>query len=532
METNDSNSNHSPHTTDTPHQKKSMSPLKQILVGLSIVLFVGVIVYGLLMVLSQPNSLNKTTNNSNKSKEIPKLTIINQESKKAIYLKATGSDYSNIINFQIFEGLVRYEDQSKIVPALATSWTNPDELTWRFNLKKGVKFHTGRTMTADDVVYSFEQAKKNDFINELYMNSIESAKKISPTIVEIKTVEPDPVILNKLTFIHIIDSKSDIEAGIINGTGPYTLKKNTVPSDDKLELVAYDDYHQGRPLTRALTFLRSEEDEGFTDALLQKKANIAGEFNAKSSEKLDAKKFIKRNISDTTITFLLPNTIKPGPLQKVEVRQAIQYALDLPALIKANDVTATPYSQLIVEAIPGHNPAIKPVKRDIQKAKNLLIKAGYPNGFSLEIANAGGYKDMVTSELPKQLAEIGITVKNVSYQEFSEYLDSIANGEKEMSLLSYSSDTFDGADVLTLFTKQMKTYKSEKLDSLVQEASKTTDAKKRLKILQDASVLVSEDVPVIPLYNRIRAWYMDKDYQMKRDMPSTGMGVYFWKVHQ
>ncbi len=387
-------------------------------------------------------------------------------------------------------------------------------------------------MTADDVVYSYEQAKKNEFLNDLYLNTIESVKKISPQIVEIKTIQSDPVILNKLSFMHIIDSKGSSEPSPLNGTGPYTLKKGTIPSAKKIELVAFDDYHQGRPLTRSLTFIEAEEDKVLANALLEKKANIAGEFNAKSSDLLDKKRFIKREISDTAVTFLVPNTINPGPLQKLEVRQAIQYALDVPALIKANDISATPYSQLIAEAIPGYNPSIKLVDRDIQKAKDLLIKAGYGNGFEIEFPDVSEYYNMTKTEFPKQLNEIGIRIKNTPQTGFDEYIDNIINGKVELGILSYASDTFDGADILNATTSQLGTYKSDKLQALIDEASKTSDPKKRLEILQEANMFANKDLPVIPLFSRTKTWYMDKNYNIKRDMPVAGMGVYFWKVHQ
>lgn len=481
-------------------------------------------------IISSESHLLKKSQSS--KKEIPKLVIANQGKKNDIYPIRINSDYANVQNFQSFEGLVRYEDETKIVPALASSWSNPDELTWEFNLKKNVKFHTGRIMTADDVVYSYEIAKNIGFLGETHLNSISSITIKSPTIIEIKTKYPDPVLLNKLNFMLIVDKMSEGKrASPIYGTGPYTIKPNTTPSEKKIELVAFDKYHEGRPMTRELTFIQRETDDELAQVILDKKVNIAGEITGKKNKKLDKKNIVYRGVPDASVTILVLNTTKPGPLQKVEVRQAIRSAIDIPTLIKESNIPATPVSQLLVKLLPGHNPEINTPKRDLEKAKELLAKAGYPNGLTLELVDGGDTSNIYKSLLPKQLAEAGITIKHRSISDFSTYLDELFSGNIEIGALSYSSDTLDGADVFSATTLQLELYQSEKLENLISEASKTTDTKKRLSLLQDAGVYVNQEVPVIPLFNVSRGWYMDKDYKMKRDMPNSGMGVYFWKAH-
>jgi peptide/nickel transport system substrate-binding protein len=387
-------------------------------------------------------------------------------------------------------------------------------------------------MTADDVVYSYEIQKKNEDFSDLYLSTISSVKKIDAYTVEVKTTDPDLVLLNKLNFMTIIDRQSEgKKPSPIYGTGAYTLKPGTTPTESRLELKAFDDYHEGRPTTRELVFIRREEDEGLAQALLEKKSNISGEFINGRNESLEQKKLISREVPDTSITFLALNTIKPGPLQSLDVRRAIQAAIDVPMLIEKSNISAVPSSQLLVDIIPGYNPKITPVKRDVQKARQLLTKAGYPNGFTVELVDAGGYGETYKTILPAQLAEIGIVVKNRSMEDFSSFLDELTSGKIEIGVLSYSSDFFDGGDVFNATTSQLGLYQSQKLESILNEATSTTNDKERLALLQEAGSFVNDDVPVIPLYNVAREWYMDKEYKMKRDMPNSGMGVYFWKAH-
>lgn len=239
--------------------------------------------------VSQNSLKNDTKETVAQKKEIKKLTIATVDGPLDSFFPDTGeiSDYHYIINSQVAEGLVAYENQTDIVPRLASTWTNPDELTWRFNLKKGVKFHTGKTMTADDVVYSINLAKKFEE-RDIYVGTIDSIKVISPYVVEIKTKEPYAVLLNKLTLVHIVDSKTVPATNTLTGgTGPYIVKPNTTPSENQLDLVAFDDYHGGRPLTRALSFRVVDSEDAAIEAVRSGKTNIGGEITSEGLQKID-----------------------------------------------------------------------------------------------------------------------------------------------------------------------------------------------------------------------------------------------------
>jgi peptide/nickel transport system substrate-binding protein len=278
-------------------------------------------------------------------------------------------------------------------------------------------------MTADDVVYSYEQAKKNEYINNVYLNSIASIVAINPQQIEIKTSQPDPVLLNKLTFLMIIDAKGNGEVSPVYGTGAFTLKKGTKPSEDKIELVAFDDYHGGRVQTRELTLIRTDSDEQSTDLLLKGKGNIAGDFLPSNIPALDKKKMYRIPYTSYSTTFLAPVTNKPGPLQKQEVRKALQYSLDVPKIIEATGLSAKQSSQLVTSLIPGYNPAIPEVSQDIEKAKQLLSEAGYPNGVTLDFIYSPAAPSELIKEVIRQSALAGITLKGREVEGLEEMRD-------------------------------------------------------------------------------------------------------------
>lgn len=146
-----------------------------------------------------------------------------------------------VVNEQIFEGLVTYRDK-KIVGNLATSWKNPDANTWVFTLRPHVTFHTGRTMQASDVVASLKAVQGTE-VGDLYGNTIQSVTALDSQTVQITTAAPDPILLNKLVFLYVIDSHSKQANSPINGTGPYTLAHGSKPSQKSLQLTAYNNYH-------------------------------------------------------------------------------------------------------------------------------------------------------------------------------------------------------------------------------------------------------------------------------------------------
>ena len=121
----------------------------------------------------------------------------------------TSYDVQSIsINHNIFNSLVSFDGLFRIKAELAESWNNPNNLTWRFRLKKDIKFHNGYNLTAEDVKYSFDSIKNNEtnVLRDLLL-CINETKIIDNYTFDIITFKPTPVLLNKLTDIFIISKK-------------------------------------------------------------------------------------------------------------------------------------------------------------------------------------------------------------------------------------------------------------------------------------------------------------------------------------
>jgi peptide/nickel transport system substrate-binding protein len=472
----------------------------------------------------------KAAKAASQSKDIPLLKIsFLQADYGNLYPGTSANDYSISVNMQMFEGLVRYENKSKIVPDLATDWTNPDSKTWIFTVKKGVKFHDGHTLAASDVKYSLDTmiASESDFA-KTFTGTITAVDVVGNDKVKITTDAPDPTLLNKLAFLYVIDAnlpKGDEPSQA--GTGAYEIKPGTKPTDKNVQMVAFDGYHGGRPSTRAATYGSEDSSSNLVKAFGAHKYDIVGYAPSSALKQFHSAKRFTTIASD--VDFIGFNTVKPGPLQNKLVREAIRHAVNPQSIGKARGSEITPLSQLIPASIPGYNPSITPYKQNINKAKQLLAQAGYPNGLTIRYSTSSESQE-ATTEVTNELKKIGITLTIDSHPDFDEFISYFSSGQAEMFSVDYSSDTLDGLDIYNT-TLQSANYDNPKLTDLLNQANMTVDPAKRLKLLQDAAAIIDQDVAVVPISTENDLWLMDKNYAIQQDTPSSYLPVYVYRVH-
>ncbi|NDH33068.1 MAG: ABC transporter substrate-binding protein, partial [Betaproteobacteria bacterium] len=148
---------------------------------------------------------------------------------------------NNIVG-HAYEGLVRYDRNYRIEACLATSWQTVNPTTWRFNLRKDVKFHDGSSFTADDVIFSFDRIRQPQGTMQIYVAGVKEIKKVDDHTIDMILDKPNPVLLNSLVTFLIMDkewaaknksekvqdykAKEDTFASRnTNGTGPYVIKE-------------------------------------------------------------------------------------------------------------------------------------------------------------------------------------------------------------------------------------------------------------------------------------------------------------------
>jgi peptide/nickel transport system substrate-binding protein len=472
-------------------------------------------------------------------KDIPYLTVGSNEAADLTHLYPTetvDTDSSTEINMQLFESLVRYQGGIKITPLLATSWDNPDNSTWVFNLRHDVKFHSGRTMTAADVKYSLDYAvaHQGDYSGATLMSvasTIGQVTVVNPYQVKITTNGPDPTLLNRLAYLYILDSKAKL--GDPNaGSGPYIVKPGTTPSMNSMYLAANNSYWGGHIYTREVYFQMFTSSDQLITAINKGQFDIAGDFTTKQLSSINNYQPLIEK--DFGVDVLGLNTLKVGsPMTSLAARQAASYALNIPAIIKAGGQRGVQVSQLIPLAIPGYDPSIRDIPYNPAKAKQLL--AGVPNvAAPLTLSYPSG-DDGQVAEIAKELNAVGFNVKISVIADINTEVNAALAGQLDMYFIGDSTGTLDGLQLINdLVVSGTGNYSNATVTDLANQAGSTLDPSARIAILQKISRQVAKDIPTIPLYAPLRTSTLTttKHYHVQVDIPSIEPGVYFWQVYQ
>ncbi len=455
----------------------------------------------------------------------------------------------------VYEGLVGRDKNFKLVPWLATSWSQPDALTWRFKLRPNVKFHDGATLTADDVVFSMERILSPNSQFKSAVQGVSKAKKIDQLTVDLIMREPNPVLLNHLFTFRIMNKAWAIKNNSINpqnykdkedtyssrntnGTGPFMLKERQ--TDVKTVLVQNPNWwNAGSPekgnvtevvllpiksnATRAAALLSGEVDF-VNDPPPQDIARLKSSTDVKIAEGLEAR--VQYLVFDTSRDELLYSNVKgKNPFKDVRVRQAIAHAINVQAIkTKVMRNLALPIGSIITSTDQGYaKDADKRLPFDRDKAKKLLAEAGYPTGFeiTLDCGNNQPAADICQAIAP-MLAQIGIKV-NPNVVNTANYFVKLQKFDTSFYLLSWGTPTSDALSTLQYLLRtndgagtgngdgNYGRYSNPKFDRLVDAFRVESDMKKRDAMIREALLLLNAELPVLPLHQAIIPWAMRKN---------------------
>jgi peptide/nickel transport system substrate-binding protein len=419
------------------------------------------------------------------------------------------------ICFQLYDAIVSMNAQGDFVPALATEWSNPDPLTWRFKLRQGVKFHNGEAFNAKSVKFTFDRALDPAFKAPYFSRiaAIKSVEVVDDNTVDFKTAAPFPTMLFSLyeaSFAALIvppgyigEKGPDILATAPIGTGPYKFVEWI--KDDHIKFEANPDYWGGAPAVKTVIFRPISEVRTRIAELTSGGVDIAVDIPPEEIAGLKdgSTTQIATTGSDFVYYYCL-NTLDKGPLQNKLVRQAINHAIDVDAIQTAllgglgNRIALT----LPTNAF-AYDPNWKPYPFDPDKAKALLKEAGYPNGFSIPLtARRGRYmKDTEIMEATVgYLSQVGITIEE-NYLEAGVWATvSEAKGRKGIIFPGWSGRDPDIVWYPLLHSGQYQSYYSNpELDKLLEAGRATLDSAERKAIYEKAAVIIKDDAPHVPL---------------------------------
>lgn len=448
-----------------------------------------------------------------------------------IYPKTEAEVVSESVNWEIFSSLGKFTREGRFVADLADYWTNPDDLTWEIYLKKGVKFHNGQEMTAEDVKFSFvdvpreidEILKKEDpeagFYRKESVAMVDKVEIVDPYTIRVTTKKPYALLMIDLSSLGILSKDYIKEAGYDAdpvGTGPYKFVKWEKGKEIILE--RFEEYYGKKSIVKKVIYKIIPEEEKRIDTLTKGEVGFVIQMTLAGIEKIEKTTGIKSAVTPSIgITFLGIDTrgktpgikLDKSPLRDSLVRKAIAYGIDREAIVReVFKGRAKVSSQLSVPESFGYNPEVKGYPYNPEEAKRILTEAGYPKGFEVELLSPDDERAKVAALIGKQLSKAGIKAK-VNVLPRGEFFGKLFGYEASLFLLTILDSSFDAASLATSMYHtpneygaiNLVSYSDPKVDELIEKAMSTLDQKARKGYAQEIMRITAEEgLPYIPLY--------------------------------
>lgn len=342
-----------------------------------------------------------------------------------------------VVHHKVYEGLVKLGGGNDYEPMLATSWKQVDEVTWEFALREGVQFHDGTPFNANAVKQTIARVldKKIASPRANLFESIKEVKVLDDYHVQFILHAPYAPLLSVLAGGEgaILSPKAIEQYGLELskhpvGTGPFTFQSWT--PGQEIVLVKNEAYWGEKPKLEKVVFKTVPEATTRLAMVETGEAQIALQVPVTELERVQNSPSMTLGRYEAFYVDFIGFQVKQKPFDDVRVRQAIAYATDRDAIIKGvyNQVGVSATSTMGRQVV-GFSPNIQGYPYDLNKAKQLLSEAGYPNGFTATIYTNDNKERMNVAEvLQSQLKGIGINL-NINVLEYGAFIDLAAKGE-------------------------------------------------------------------------------------------------------
>ena len=439
---------------------------------------------------------------------------------------------TSAFQYALYDRLVQYgtttdangnevADTENLVGSIAETWeTSEDGLTWTFHIDPNATFANGDKVTSEDVIWSFENARDNANSSFFFtLTNITDMQAPDDSTVVFTLSQRCNMFLRLLEiYTFCIVDKSEAEAGIASdpnfltthacGSGPYELTSYDTTSAVVLTSRGDNYWAANKAQNNSVTYKLVQEASD-RQLLLQKgDVDIALDLEDKNISNVAAMDgvAVKQFASNKHLFFCLNNNI--APFDDARVRQAIAYAIPYDSLV--NDVmygNATVTTSMLPDNVNGHISDDKTsYTTDIEKAKELLAEAGYPDGFSCTMTLGNGFTDWEESAVTIQAAlkQIGVDMQ-INEIDRSAFLSDAATGNLQCFFNRFNPFIGDpGYLVNCLYTSSSNynffNYNNAEFDALYTKAEAEDTEEARLEDYKQMQYIFAEDCPVVELY--------------------------------
>ena len=410
---------------------------------------------------------------------------------------AGAAEAIDIVVYQnVFEGLVRIDQNGAVQPGLAESWTiSEDGLTYTFKLHGGVTFHDGTSFDAEDVKFTFDRILSEDSVNahrEFY-EPITSITVVDPLTIELKLDRQIGRFLFDLgrgDAVIVAPESADNNANEPIGTGPFAFVQWDKGS--RVVLEAYGPYW-GEPvhLTKA-SYVFISDTATMTNALLASDIDGTNNFATEALAVFENNPQFNVLVGTTEGETILSTNNRKPPFDNLKVRQAMAHALDRQAII---DGATNGYGVPIGAPFAPHNPYYVDLTGtypyDPEAAKALLAEAGYPDGFSATLKLPPvGYARTSGQIVASQMAAVGIKLQLINV-EWAQWLEDVyANKDFDLTIISHV-EPFDIGNYAN--PDYYFGYDNPDFQALITTLNGTTDEAKRKELAIEAQTILAND---------------------------------------
>lgn len=479
---------------------------------------------------------------------------------------------NNDINNMVYDYLVLRDRQefTKIIPALAVSWTNPSPTTWIFKLRPGVKFHDGTPFTADDVVFSYDRALASTGTFSLYSRQVGKARKIDDLTVEFIAEVPNPVMMTTLLNVMIMSKAWSEKHGVSKaadfrkkeesfatrnamGTGPFKL----VAWEQGVKIVhrknpdwwgIKEGHYSGnidnieyRPIANSATrmaALKTGEIDFVLDPSVQDVLRLKNDPDIRIWEGYE-QRLIYIGFDQARDQLLYSDVKGKNPFKDKRVRLALYQAIDINALkTQVMRGLSIPTGNPLPAGLAAGVPAERETRFafDPAMARRLLAEAGYAKGFgfTLNCPNDRYVNDeKICVALAAMWARIDLNVRVESMTK-ANFFPKIQSGDTSAFLAGWGGGATDAIFILkpVMHSKDGKgagesnygNVKVAELDTLIDKLEGEMNVAERQDMINRATKMIQDEVIIIPLHRQVIPWASRKNVTVLH-RPNNSLGL-------